>query len=163
MAAVAQNGVIGRDNDLPWRLPADLRRFKRKTMGHHLLMGRKTWESIGKPLPGRTSVVISRGRPELPEGVRLAGSLRAAIEIAQAAGDDEAFVVGGEAIFREALTCADRLYLTLVEAEVEGDRFFPQIDEAAWRLMTTRRRKPDRRHAYPMEFQLLEAVAPTAS
>ena len=158
IAAVAENGVIGRDNDLPWRLPADLKRFKRTTMGHHLVMGRKTFESIGKALPGRTTVVISRGRPELPQGVRLAGSLEQAIEIAREAGDAEAFVAGGEAIFREALQTANRLYLTRVEAEVEGDRFFPEIDPGAWRLMTSERRGADARHAYPIEFQLLERI-----
>lgn len=158
IAAVAENGVIGRDNDLPWRLPADLKRFKRTTMGHHLLMGRKTFESIGKPLPGRTTVVISRGQPELPEGVRLASSLGEAIEIARAAGDDEAFVAGGEEIFTEALGTADRLYLTRVESEVEGDRFFPEIDHAEWRLLTSERRPQDERHAYAIEFQLLERI-----
>ncbi len=156
IAAVAENGVIGRDNDLPWRLPADLKRFKRTTVGHHLLMGRRTFESIGRPLPGRTTVVISRGRPELPDGVRLAASLEEAIEIAAAADDDEAFVAGGAEIFREALGRADRLYLTRVEAEVEGDRFFPELDEGAWRLISSDRRDADERNAYPLDFRILE-------
>ncbi len=156
IAALADNGTIGRDNDLPWRLPADLKRFKRTTLGHHLLMGRKTFESIGRPLPGRTTVVISRGRPDLPEGVELAASLDEAIELARAAGDDEAFVAGGAEIFRAALLRADRLYLTRIRADVDGDRFFPELDLADWELVSSEARDADERHAYPLEFQLLE-------
>ena len=156
VAAVADNGVIGRDNDLPWRLPADLKRFKRTTMGHHLLMGRRTFESIGRPLPGRTTVVISRGRPEVPDGVLVAGSLDEAIEAARAAGDDEAFVAGGEEICRAALARADRLPLTRVRADVEGDRFFPGLDLGGWTLVSSEERPADERNAYPLEFQLWE-------
>ena len=92
IVAVATNNVIGRDNDLPWHLSADLRRFKRLTMGHHLLVGRKTFEAIGRPLPGRQMIVLSRGRPSLPESVKLAPSLEAAIDLARSAGETEAFV-----------------------------------------------------------------------
>src|SRR6185436_11240387 len=95
IVAAAENGTIGRDNRLPWHLPADLRRFKALTMGHHLLMGRKTWDSVGKPLPGRPIVVISRRAQPLPEGVRLVGSVEEAIAVARAAGEDEAFLSGG--------------------------------------------------------------------
>ena len=158
IAAVADNGVIGRDNDLPWRLPADLRRFKRLTMGPHLLMGRKTFESIGRPLPGRTTVVISRGRPALPDEVLLASSLERAIEIAAAAGDDEAFVAGGEEIFREALERADRIYLTRVRADVPGDRFFPALDARRWRLASSEEREPDERNEHRLAFQVLDRI-----
>ncbi len=156
IAAVAENGVIGRGNDLPWHLPADLKRFKRTTMGHHLLMGRKTFESIGRPLPGRTTVVISRGQPVVPEGVLVAGSLKEAIEIADRAGGDEAFVVGGAEIFAAALEIADRIYLTRVRAEVAGDRFFPRFDPDEWKLLSSEERPADERHAYPLEFRLFE-------
>lgn len=156
IAAVADNGVIGRDNDLPWHLPADLKRFKRTTLGHHLLMGRKTWESIGRALPGRTTVVISRGRPELPEGVLVAASLDEALDMARADGDDEAFVTGGADIFRVALPRADRFYLTRVRADVEGDRYFPEFDDSEWRVVSIERRDPDEKNPHRLEFQLLE-------
>jgi dihydrofolate reductase len=125
IAAVADNGVIGRDNALPWRLSADLRRFKVLTLGHHLLMGRKTFESIGSVLPGRTTVVISRGRPALPPGVLLAHSIDEAVAMARASGDFEAFVAGGAEIYELALPVADRLYLTRVHTITDGDIRFP--------------------------------------
>lgn len=156
IAAVADNRVIGRDNQLPWHLPADLRHFKRTTLGHHLIMGRKTFESIGGPLPGRTTVVISRGAPELPEGVVLAGSLEEALAAARAAGDDQAFIVGGAAIFGLALAVADRFQLTRVHARPAGDCHFPEWDPADWRLLTTRVCKADQRNEHPMTFELYE-------
>lgn len=156
IAAVAENGVIGTGNDLPWRLPADLRRFKRTTMGHHLIMGRRTFESIGRALPGRTTVVVSRGEPELPDGVRLARSIDAAIAVAREAGDDEAFVAGGAEIFRQTLDRAHRIHLTRVEASVEGDTFFPDLDPSEWRLLSTESRPADAKNPYPLRFELLE-------
>jgi dihydrofolate reductase len=129
IVAIADNGVIGRDQDLPWRLSSDLRRFKRLTMGHHLLMGRKTIDSIGRALPGRSMVAISRGRPPLPEGIARASSLEEAIDVARRGGDDEAFIAGGAEIFRQSLPLADRLYLTRVHAPVAGDIRFAEILE----------------------------------
>ena len=116
IVAMSKNGVIGRDGDLPWRLSADLRRFKRLTMGHHLVVGRRTWESIGRQLPGRTMIVVTRSQPEVPDGVLLAGSLNEAIELSLAAGDDEVYVAGGGTIYALALPVSDRLYLTRVHA-----------------------------------------------
>jgi dihydrofolate reductase len=133
LVAVAENAVIGRDGDLPWRLPADLRFFKRVTMGHHLIMGRKTWASIGRPLPGRTMVVLTRDPGlELP-GVRVAHALPEALALARAAGDSEAFVIGGAEVFALALPLADRLYLTRVHADVQGDVCFPApVHDGRW-------------------------------
>lgn len=125
IVAVARNGVIGRDGDLPWRLPADLRFFKRMTTGHHLIMGRKTWASIGRPLPGRTMVVLTRDRAAAFPGAAVAHALPEALALARAAGDSEAFVIGGAEAFALALPLADRLYLTRVHAHVEGDVGFP--------------------------------------
>jgi dihydrofolate reductase len=157
IAAVADNGVIGRDGGLPWRLPADLRRFKALTLGHHLLMGRRTFEAdVGRPLPGRTVVVVSRGRPELPAGVRRAGTLDEAIAIAAAAGDPEPFVAGGAEIYRLALPRADRLYLTRVHARPEGDTVFPPFDEAAWREVFREDRPADAEHRYALSFLVYE-------
>ena len=136
IVAVAENGVIGRGKDLPWHLSADLKRFKDLTMGHHLLLGRKTFESIGRPLPGRTMVVISRGRSDLPAGVILADSLDHAVEIAESNSDEEAFVAGGAEIYKLALPQADRVYMTRVRDSFEGDVTFPEFQEADWRLVS---------------------------
>lgn len=158
IAAVADNGVIGRDGDIPWRLPEDWRRFKRLTMGHHLVMGRRTWESIGRALPGRTTVVVSRGEPELPPGVLLVHSLDEAIETARAAGDDEVFVAGGARIYEQALAVADRMLLTRVRAEPEGDTSFPAWAPGNWKMTRDEPHEPDERHAFEYSFQTFERV-----
>lgn len=150
IAALGPDGVIGHQGDLPWRLPADLQRFKRLTMGHHLLMGRKTFDSLGRALPGRTSVVMSRSAIQRPEGVLLANSWERALELA--AGDDEAFVIGGADLFRIALPQADRLYLTFVDGEFEGDVFFPPWDPSEWRLVAEDARTPDEKNRYAYRF-----------
>jgi dihydrofolate reductase len=132
IVAMSENGVIGIENRLPWRLPADSRRFKALTMGHHIIMGRRTWESIGRPLPGRTSVVVTRNRAlAVPAGVVVAGSLDEAV--AACTGDREPFVIGGAELYRAALPRADRLHLTVVERAFVGDTFFPDFDRSAWR------------------------------
>jgi len=137
IAAVAANGVIGRDGDLPWHLPADLKRFKALTRGHHLIVGRRTWESIGRPLPDRTFVVVSRRAGADAEGILRVGSVADGIRAAQRRGDGEPFVAGGTGIFREALEqdLVDRIYLTAIERDYEGDARFPELDLSRWRLV----------------------------
>ncbi len=159
IAAVADNGVIGRGNDLPWRLPADLRRFKRLTLGHHLIVGRKTWQAIGRPLPGRTMLVLSRTRRPAPAGARLCGSLDEALAVAERAGDDEPFVAGGEQIYRLALPRAERIYLTRVHAAPDGDAHFPELEPGSWRLVSREDRPADRRNAHAMSFEIYERAA----
>lgn len=132
IVAVARNGVIGIDNRLPWHLPDDLKRFRALTMGHHILMGRKTYESLGRLLPGRTTVIVSRNPDYRVEGAVCATSLAEAI--AACGDDDEVFVIGGAGLYEEALQLADRLYLTEIDAEFEGDARFPGFDRAAWTL-----------------------------
>ena len=156
IVAVADSGVIGRDNDLPWRLSADLKRFKGLTMGHHLLMGRKTWESIGRPLPGRTTIVVSRGTPMLPEGVLRVASIQEGIELARAAGDDELFVAGGAAIYEGTLPLADRLYLTRVRADVEGDTVLSALDLDDWDEVSRAEIEADNDNAHPTSFVVYE-------
>ena len=152
IAAVARNRVIGRDNRLPWHLPTDLRRFQRLTRGHTLLMGRRTFESIGgRPLPGRPLIVVSRGTG--PEGVRMARSVQEGIDLARAAGETELFVAGGTEIFREALPVADRLYLTRIEEDVPGDAYFPEVDETQWRLVAREDHEPDEEAPFSWSFQ----------
>ena len=135
IAAMANNRVIGRDGGLPWRLPADLRRFKAVTKGHQVVMGRKTFESLPGPLPNRRNIVVTRQEGYAPEGVVVAHSLEAAIAEAatHASGPDEPlFILGGATIYTAALPLADQIDLTLVDAEVEGDTRFPEFEEAAW-------------------------------
>jgi dihydrofolate reductase len=130
VVARARNGVIGRDNALPWHLPEDLQHFKATTMGHPLLMGRRTFESIGRPLPGRRTVVLTRDPLWHHDGCERAASLEAAIALC--AGSPEAFVVGGAQVYAEAMARADRLIVTDIELDVDGDAWFPAIDPAAW-------------------------------
>ncbi|MBI5920333.1 MAG: dihydrofolate reductase [Betaproteobacteria bacterium] len=132
IAAVARNNVIGLDNAMPWRLPEDLKRFKALTLGHPVIMGRKTWESLGRPLPGRTNIVISRNPAFTASGATPTGSLEAALAQAAATGTDETFIIGGAEIYRQALPLADRLQLTMIEQEFAGDAFFPSWDAAEW-------------------------------
>ena len=131
IVAMGRGRVIGRDGGLPWRIPEDLRHFKETTWGHTILMGRRTFESIGRPLPGRRSIVLSRTPEFAPEGVEVARGLDEALERAWAE-DEMPFVVGGGAVYAEALPRATHLYLTEVDQAAKGDTFFPEFDEAAW-------------------------------
>lgn len=151
IVAMTRRGVIGRGGTLPWKLSADLQRFKALTMGHHLLMGRKTYESLGRPLPGRTSVVITRQTGlSLPPQVLVAHSLDRAIE--QAASDEQPFVIGGGEIFHEALPLVNRLYVTWVEADVPGDTFFPAWHPAEWQLSESQRHSANEKNEYDTTF-----------
>lgn len=162
IVAMTPAGVIGRDNDLPWRLPDDLARFKALTLGKPIIMGRRTWESIGRPLPGRSNIVLSRNAHFAPSGAIVVPDLRRALE---AAGEvDEVFVIGGAQVYALALAHADRLYLTIVHADVDGDVRFPPVDAAEWREVERSEHAADGRHAWPMTFSLLErTAAPAAS
>ncbi len=157
LVAVAENGAIGRDGRLPWYLPADLKHFKKQTLGQVVIMGRKTHESIvdrlGRPLPKRRSLVLSRDPAYRVQGVEVASSLEQALELVVA--EPQVFVIGGAAVFAEALPLADRLILTRVHAEVEGDVFFPEL-ESSWRLVSEERHEADARHAYAFSFQVFE-------
>lgn len=130
IVAIAENNVIGINNQLIWHLPNDLKRFKEITMGHHMIMGRKTWESIGRALPGRTTIVVTRNKDFKPQGALVAHSLEDALEMAKA--DNEIFVVGGGELYRQALPLANKFYLTRVHQSYEGDTFFPEIDMNQW-------------------------------
>ena len=154
VVAMSRNGVIGRDNRLPWRLPADLAYFKRVTLGHPVIMGRRTWESIGRALPGRKNIVVSRNRDYAAPGATVVGSLG---EAWAAAGDaEEASVIGGTSLFAEALPVADRIHLTEVDAEVEGDTWFPPFDRSGWREREVERHSRDERHEHAFRIVVLE-------
>ena len=160
VVAVSENGVIGRDGGLPWHLGDDLRRFKRITMGHVLIMGRRTWESIGRPLPGRQMVVVTRQADYQAEGVATAASLDAAMQLAEAVGEYEALVIGGAEIYAAALPLAVRLYITRVHAEVDGDARFPEVDWSVWRRVSSERREADAKNDYPFSFEVYEFFEP---
>ena len=157
IVAMAENRIIGRRGRLPWRIPADLQYFKRITMGKPILMGRRTWESIGRPLPGRTSIVITRDSGYTAPGCVVVHSLQAAL---QAAADcaDEALVIGGADLYRQALPRADTLYLTRIHADVEGDTRFPELDDAGWREVERSDCEPDERNPYRYSFIRLDRV-----
>ena len=154
IAAVAANRTIGLGNRLPWRLPEDLRRFKALTLGHPVVMGRRTWESIGRPLPGRLNIVVSRNPGYAAPGATVVHSLDDAW---RAAGDaDEVCVIGGTSLFAEALPTADRIHLTEVDAEVAGDTYFPSFDRAGFSEREVARQPRDERHEYPFRIVVLE-------
>ncbi len=152
VVAVAHNNVMGNDNGMPWHLPADLKHLKKITMGHHILMGRKTFESIGVVLPGRTSVVLTRDRDYFHSGCIVTHSLEDALTIASEAGEEEAMIIGGGAIFKQALDYCDTIYLTEIDLEVTGDTFFPDIEDGVWELTSKKDFKPDRKNPYPYSF-----------
>jgi dihydrofolate reductase len=137
IAAVADNNAIGLDNGLPWHLPEDLKHFRSLTMGHHIIMGRKTYESLGRLLPGRTTVIVTRQTDYCIEGALVAGSLQEAVSLC--GNDDEVFVIGGAELYKLALPAADKLYLTEVSGEFAADTFFPEYDKAAWREVARER------------------------
>lgn len=152
VVAVAENNVIGKDNDLIWHLPADLKHFKNKTTGHHIIMGRKTYESIGKPLPNRTNVIITRDIDYKAEGCIVVNSLEAALEVAKS--DDRPCIVGGAEIYRQAMEkeLVDVLYLTRIHHEFDGDTFFPEIAEDKWEIESEEPHQPDEKNKYHYTF-----------
>ena len=154
IAALADNGVIGRTGSLPWHLPDDLRRFKSLTMGRPILMGRRTFEAIGRPLPGRRNLVLTRGSQPLPPGVQGVASLPLALE--ECAEDPELCVIGGAEVYRQTLPKANRLELTRVHARFEGDVTFPDFHLESWREVSRIEHAADERHVCAMTFLTLE-------
>ena len=159
IVAADENNAIGVNNTLPWHLPEDLKFFKRTTLGKPVIMGRKTYESLGKPLPGRTNIVLSRGNMELPEGVVLCRTLETAIAHAEALNAEEAMVLGGGEIFRQAASLVDRMYITRVHTRIEGaDTFFPAVDHTHWTLKFQEEHKADEKNRYDYTFETYERV-----
>lgn len=152
IAAVAQNGVIGRDNDLPWHLPDDFAFFKRKTSHHPIIMGRKSLEALGKPLPNRTNIVLTRNTEFSAAGVTVVHTLDEAIAEAKAINQTEIFVIGGAEIYKMALPVATTLYLTEIHQAYEGDASFPTFDKSEWQEISRRPHPADERHAVAFDF-----------
>ena len=156
VVAASENNAIGKDNQLLWRLPNDSRFFKNTTWGMPVIMGRKTFDSLGKALPGRLNIVITRNQAwQAPETI-VTRSLEQAIGAARASDAKEAFVIGGAEIYKEALPLVNRVYLTRVHASLEGDAWFPELDETAWTKLSQLDFMPDARHAYAYSFQVWE-------
>lgn len=154
IVAAAENNAIGKDNQLLWHLPNDLRFFKRTTTGYPVIMGRKTYESVGKVLPNRRNIIITRQSGYAVAGAEVVHSLGEALE--SCAGEPEVFVVGGAEIYDQALPLVDRIYLTRVHAALPGDSFFPELDQREWRLASAETHPADSRHAYSYTFGIYE-------
>lgn len=152
---MTKNRVIGQNNHLPWHLPKDLQRFKALTTGHPIIMGRKTYESIGKPLPNRTNIILTRDQDFTASGCLIANSIKQAMHYAGEV-DSEVFIIGGADIYQQFLPQITRLYLTIVETELTGDAYFPVFDAAKWQEVFREPHLADEKHAYPFQFLVLE-------
>jgi len=154
VVAASTNNVIGSDGGLPWHLPDDLRHFKRLTTGKPIVMGRRTFESIGRPLPDRRNIVMTRDPDYVAPGCDVVSSVREALDLVSDA--DEVMIIGGGQVYRDFLPHADRIYLSRVQADVEGDTYFPDIDEADWRLVSSEPHAADEKHAYAFDVMVFE-------
>jgi dihydrofolate reductase len=159
IVAIAKNRVIGFENKMPWHLPAELAYFKRVTMGHPIIMGRKTFESIGRPLPGRRNIVVSRDRAYAAAEVEIVHSLAAATA---ACKNENAFIIGGATLYAEALPKVDRLYITEIDASPEGDTFFPALDGREWKETSRERRERDEKNQFDVSFIVLDRIVQNA-
>ncbi|OCQ42414.1 diacylglycerol kinase [Aeromonas veronii] len=153
IAAMAHDRVIGKDNQMPWHLPADLAHFKRVTLGKPVLMGRKTFESIGRPLPGRRNLVISRNPDYQVEGIEVVGSVEAALALLAGSSVEELMVIGGGHLYAEMLPSADCLYLTQIDLAVEGDTRFPAFDDGQWQRIECESHPADEKNPHPYSFE----------
>lgn len=158
IVAMADNNIIGKDNDMPWHLPADLAYFKKTTLGKPIIMGRKTFESIGRPLPGRRNIVISRDTSYKGNGIEVVNSVEQALALINNSADavDEIMVIGGGAIYRHCLTKANRLYVTHIKANIEGDTQFPEFNDGTWRKVHSVPSVSDEKNIYGLDFCIYE-------
>lgn len=159
IAAIAKNNALGKDNDLIWHLPADLKRFKKVTSGHHILMGRNTYESIGKPLPNRTTVIITRNNDYYVDGCLIANSVEEALELAKE--DSEVFIIGGAQIYKQVMEngLVDQLDITIVHEMFDADVFFPEIDQTIWKEVSREDFKADEKNKYDYSFVSYQKVS----
>jgi dihydrofolate reductase len=156
IVAASENNVIGKDNKLPWRLPTDMKYFKNVTWGMPVIMGRKSFEALGEPLKGRTNIVVTRNKNWQANGVQTAQTIDQAIILASQTDAKEIFIIGGGEIFQAALPSADRIYLTRVHENFEGDAFFPEIKKEEWQLASNRDCEQDEKNPYAVSFQVWE-------
>jgi dihydrofolate reductase len=163
IVATADNNIIGKDNDMPWHLPADLAYFKKVTLGKPVIMGRKTYESIGRPLPGRRNIVISRDENYSAQGIDTVTSVEQALALVDGSNNNDAveeiMVIGGGAIYRHCLPAADRLYITHIKADIDGDTQFPDYDDGSWEKTSSELRLKDEKNAYDLDFCLYQRAS----
>lgn len=152
IVAISENRAIGKDNDLVCHLPADMKFFRLTTTGHHIIMGRKNYESIGRPLPNRTNVIITRNLEYKAEGCITATSIQEALDLAKANGEDEAFIIGGGQIYAQSLDIVDTIYLTQIHKTLEGDVFYPELDPSQWNKVFTEKHDKDEKNKYDYSF-----------
>ena len=151
------NNVIGKDNDIPWRLPADLKYFKRRTLNHHIIMGRKTFESIGRPLPKRTNIIVTRNPFYVASNCLVTSSIQEALQIAKDNGEEEVFIIGGGEIYRQSITFCNRVYLTHVDTVIEnGEVFFPKLSTEEWEEISSDTHQPDEKNEFTYTFKVFE-------
>ena len=156
IVATAKSRVIGKDNGIPWYLPADLKYFKKTTLHHHIIMGRNSYESIGRPLPKRTNIIVTRNAFFIASGCLIVHSIEEALQLAMTNGEEEAFIIGGAQIYAQSLPYWDRLYLTDVDIDVKGDTYFPAIDFELWEEVASEFHAPDDKNEHAYTFRILE-------
>lgn len=158
IVAVAKNNVIGKDNDIPWYLPADLQYFKKTTINHHIIMGRNCFDSIGRPLPKRPNIIVTRDPFLISSNCYIAHSIPEALYIAQSNGEEEVFIIGGGQIYNQSVSLWDKLYITEVDINPEGDVFFPELDFQEWALITSEGHRKDDKNPYDYTFRIYERI-----
>ena len=158
IVAATENWVIGRDNDIPWYLSNDLKFFKKTTLNHHIIMGRKTYASIGRPLPKRTNIVLTRNPFYVIQNCLMAHSIQEALELAHDNGEKEAFIIGGGKIYKESFDLLDRIYMTVVHTELEGDTFFPALDMTIWKEVSSVPHKAGEKDDFDYTFKVFEKI-----
>ena len=158
IVACAKNGVIGKDNEIPWYLPADFAYFKRTTINHHIIMGRNCFESIGRPLPKRTNIVITRNPFYIASGCLMVNSITEGLKTASKNGETEVFIIGGGEIYRQSVGLWDKLYLTVVDLDTEGDVFFPALDFSEWQLVSEEHHKKDEKNEFDYTFKIFNKI-----
>ena len=158
IVAVARHNVIGKNNEIPWYLPADLAYFKKTTLNHCIIMGRSCFDSIGRPLPNRTNIIITREPFFIASQCLVAHSIGEALAIAQQQGDDEIFIIGGGQIYEQTQDLWQKIYLTEVDLEVEGDTFFPEIDQKMWQLLSEESHEKNEKNPFNYTFKILEKI-----
>jgi dihydrofolate reductase len=158
IVACAKNGVIGKDNEIPWYLPADFAYFKRTTINHHIIMGRNCFESIGRPLPKRTNIVITRNPFYIASGCLMVNSIVEGLKTAENNGETEAFIIGGGEIYKQSVDLWDRLYLTEVDLDTEGDVFFPKLDMSEWQLVSAEQHSKNEKNEFDYVFKVFNRI-----
>lgn len=158
IVAISANNVIGKDNELPWYLPADLKYFKRTTLGHPVIMGRKSYDSIGRPLPKRTNIIVTRDPYYISSNILVAHSIGEAVDLAKDMESEETFIIGGAMIYESSLPLLDRMYITEVNANIEGDTFFPEWNQEEWKLISEEHHTSDEKNEFDYAFKIYERI-----